>query len=750
MKRAIKKSMYLMMALLMTLGIFTSGTNVFARITNLETLKLEGDILIGDETEHDKVFLLEKSEDDIEFTVALDVKPIKDKVEEIKNKHYMNVQGLKTYVSNLDYTTIVTLELPNQMDFDPTTTSAALEGVNGALTITDVQKEDKKVTVTIKLVGQDAIEDYQGIVTAINKLDDTIKVKLTGAKFNIDASPNTNYTVKGKIGGKLKANVEREDFAKARATNGNVYVPFNFEFKVEQSEAGKDFILTNDPNNKDIQFTLKFKKKVLESPLDEKTTLYGDILVGKETEHDKVYEVSTKEEKINFTGVVNILPIVNNFKEFEKLFTEDNFNIEEISISGLDHVMTGTFMLPNEMDFDPATVQATLEGANGKFEITNIKTEGRKVTITMKFVGQDKIKTYKDIMDLVNGIKEELKVTLSGVKFNSSAKANTNYTVVGTLKGYFKADAEFKLPEIRVATIRATDNSIESYVIQKLDFDYEAIQSDEGRDFIIKDAPKPQADVIQFTLKYLKDIESPYVKPPVVKVGTLLLSKSAEKNISTEIHIAYIKGYEDQTVRGNGNLTRAEAAAMVTRLAKMDLTDNTKADYQDLKENAWYNKYINAALKANMIDPDGNNIRPNDKITRAEFAKMVAAIDKSSNGLLTFADVKGHKYEKEINQISANKRIVGYEDGTFRPDNNLTRAEAAAMLNRLLNRVADQTAIAGHEQELVHFKDLSKTDWFYYEIIEASNTHELTRRNTKDEFDRVHEDWLKLLISNLK
>lgn len=234
-------------------------------------------------------------------------------------------------------------------------------------------------------------------------------------------------------------------------------------------------------------------------------------------------------------------------------------------------------------------------------------------------------------------------------------------------------------------------------------------------------------------------------------VPTLPVYADAKKdNVRpSESHSAYIFGYEDKSVRANNNLSRAEAAAMVTRLAKLDLSNKAKADYKDLQDKAWYLPYINAALKAGMIDADGENLRPNDKITRAEFAKMLAAIDKENDYVSKFQDVKGHKYEKEINKIDGNKRIAGYEDGTFRPDNNLTRAEAASFLNRMFNRVADDAAIRNLEDSIVKFTDLNKGDWFYYEIVEAANSHELVRRDGSDKYNRLYESWLRLIDNGI-
>ncbi len=249
----------------------------------------------------------------------------------------------------------------------------------------------------------------------------------------------------------------------------------------------------------------------------------------------------------------------------------------------------------------------------------------------------------------------------------------------------------------------------------------------------------------------IEEIVRPETDRPFA-TGSLLIEpeKSSSKDIepkNVELHKAYIKGYPDGTVLPQGNMTRAEAAAMVTRLANLDLSNEMKPDFADVDANGWYNKYLNAALRANMLDSENSKLRPDDKITRAEFAKMLAAIDKDTTTTSDFTDIKGHKYEKEINKISGNKRIQGYEDGTFRPDAQLTRAEATTMLNRMYNRVADEEAIRGYENTLIKFTDLNQTDWYYYEIVEAANTHKLIRRESKDRFDRIHEDWTEIVTT---
>ena len=249
----------------------------------------------------------------------------------------------------------------------------------------------------------------------------------------------------------------------------------------------------------------------------------------------------------------------------------------------------------------------------------------------------------------------------------------------------------------------------------------------------------------------IRDHYTPTFPVYVTVPKTEKVEKAEEFPVSLETHKAYIAGYEDNTLRAEGNLTRAEAAAMVTRLAGLDLSDTSMPAFKDMQKNAWYFRYINAAVKAKMLDADNGMMRPNDKITRAEFAKMLAAIDKENSSVSKFDDIKGHRYEKEINKIYGNNRIEGYEDGSFRPDAYLTRAESAAFLNRMFNRIADKEAYAGLEDKLAKFKDFDASKWYYDEMVEATNSHELTRRGkASDKFGRVYEKWTRILPSDVK
>ena len=141
-----------------------------------------------------------------------------------------------------------------------------------------------------------------------------------------------------------------------------------------------------------------------------------------------------------------------------------------------------------------------------------------------------------------------------------------------------------------------------------------------------------------------------------------------------------------------------------------------------------------------MLLADGENIRPNDNITRGEFAKLISHLDKNNYKDLPFTDTKGHKFEKEIAQAYANSRIAGYPDNTFKPDKEITRAEAVIILNSLFVRVPDKEYIDNHENDIKHFNDLKKSYWAYYQIVEAANTHKYERKE-----NNIDEIWHSIL-----
>ena len=208
-------------------------------------------------------------------------------------------------------------------------------------------------------------------------------------------------------------------------------------------------------------------------------------------------------------------------------------------------------------------------------------------------------------------------------------------------------------------------------------------------------------------------------------------------------HKAYMFGYTDGTVRPNGYITRAEAAALVTRLLGLDTFASAAEPAFTDTPSSWYNKAINAAVNRGIMKgyPD-KSFRPNAPITRAEFTQMISTIDNKPYGVAPFADVVGHWAERPIGSEYQAGRIKGYPDGTFRPNAFITRAEAVVILNKIFERNYDaMSAInAKNKESIKRFIDLTPSFWGFNDMVEATNTH-LFKRRVKGS---VQEDWVEV------
>lgn len=241
--------------------------------------------------------------------------------------------------------------------------------------------------------------------------------------------------------------------------------------------------------------------------------------------------------------------------------------------------------------------------------------------------------------------------------------------------------------------------------------------------------------------------ETKYEK--VYKTKTVYDTKTVYKN--TLSAMSYLAGYPDNTIKPEGNMTRAESIATLVRLERLknkdgrSLQDKDKSPYSDVKDGDWYKKYINFAYHQGWLEEKaGEKFYPDRPITRGELAQLISHVDKKNSALASFDDVRGHKYEAAINQAYANGRIKGYEDGSFRPDGKIKRAEVATMLNHLYDRRPDKSFIDKHSNIITSFKDLDKNYWGYYELVEAFEAHEYVIN------DKGEIEWVRLIDSNVK
>ena len=220
---------------------------------------------------------------------------------------------------------------------------------------------------------------------------------------------------------------------------------------------------------------------------------------------------------------------------------------------------------------------------------------------------------------------------------------------------------------------------------------------------------------------------------------------AGQPTLNTQDHDAYLLGYEDGTVRPEGSITRAEVATIFFRL----LTDESRDkfwsqtnDYTDVPADAWYNSAVSTLSNAGILDGyEDGTFRPDGNITRAEFATITARfLEASYDGGNRFPDIDGHWAAEYINE-DANAGIVdGYEDGTFRPQQNITRAEAVTMVNRTVDRHPDADHLLDN---MVTWPDNPESAWYYAQIQEATNAHAYTMHT--DQEDAPYEIWTELL-----
>ena len=207
-------------------------------------------------------------------------------------------------------------------------------------------------------------------------------------------------------------------------------------------------------------------------------------------------------------------------------------------------------------------------------------------------------------------------------------------------------------------------------------------------------------------------------------------------------HYAYVWGYPDGMIRPNDPVTRAEVSAMFTRLLLEDVFAHYKADtnpFFDVRSTAWFNVDVSTMANMEVVHgyPDGR-FGPNDPITRAEFAAIISKFDHYEIvDRNRFPDIAGHWAEEAILEAMSAGWVGGYEDGTFRPENDLTRAETMAIINRMIGR-SPENLDSLLDGMIIWPDNADPTAWYYLDIQEATNTHDHTK------YDSGYETWTVL------
>ena len=422
-----------------------------------DTTGLEADLLISEGT--GKNIITKLKTDKMDFVGAMNVKPIKEQLTAIEEQY----QGASKEISLKDLTTTFTAELtlPQELAF-PETVVATLAGANDKFEITNTTKNGQTVTVTLTLKDSKSITTFAKLKEAVLGVEDQLKVTLPGVTFKDTAQANTPYKVIGTITGNFSAT------ATNTATNNTI--PFNFTWEGKQSQSGAS---ASTPN--EIALFVQYVDGM---------KLPGDILVGKDTEHDKVY-VASRNSKIPFTGTLDVTSVKQQLKGIMKNSNVTTEEASKILLSNYKSRFIATLTLPNELDFvNNPSVKLLKDNSKYKIIEEETKVQGKTITVTMT-VDKD-VKTLADLVDAVNGMDDTLEVVVDGVRFNEQSRPNTNYTVRGTMKGYLTA----------VASKVAGNNDVPFNLF------WEAEQSENGADFLT-----PNSKEITFSLNYTQPSE---------------------------------------------------------------------------------------------------------------------------------------------------------------------------------------------------------------------------------------------------
>ena len=335
------------------------------------------------------------------------------------------------------------------------------------------------------------------------------------------------------------------------------------------------------------------------------------------------------------------------------------------------------------------------------------------------------------------------------------AGSRSNYTFIGwttssgvTFADASRADTTFKMPAKAVEvtanwkyTGSDSDNDKDDdYTLKYVTNGGKVISSEtKSRSWVkdYEDLPTPTRSGYRFegwyydtrlTDKVTDDVK---VNRTVVTLYARWSSSETPGMLNDEDHFAYVQGYSDGNVHPYGLISRAETTTIFFRLLKDSVRDGnllTSNTYTDVADDYWANTAISTMTGLGIVQGRSTTtFDPKAPITRAQFAAICARFDTGkSNGEQTFSDIQGHWAEKYIQRAAELGWIKGFEDGTFRPDTYITRAQAMTMINRVLNRIPED------ESDLLPgmnvWPDCNPGDWFYLAVQEATNSHDFEHK----------------------
>lgn len=571
--------------------------------------------------------------------------------------------------------------------------------VAGDKTSINYDKTVYKVTVHVTLNA--ATGNYDSAVAYSKLLDDGAPAPTTNneAVFNNTTKPTGSLTISKTVSGNAASTTKEFTFTVTLMQNGdtpNNEVTFGdvtfingvatFKLKARDVKtitgipAGFDYTVTESDNN---GYTVTVNGQ-------NTATATGKIMAGKTT------EVAFNNHK-SYVYPPNP-PIM------DEIIVEITGNSDSVVYDGTEHSVKGyTVKISDprytEKDFT-FTGKAEASGVNaGTYEM-GLKAEQFKNT-NARFTNVKFVIKADGVLTIT---PKELIITAgSKTEYGPTPVTCDEWTVSGLAAGD-------KVESVKITGIQSVPGSSPNV----------------PSDAVIKNA-KGEDVTKNYAIKYVN--------------GTLTMLEVLNK----EDHFNYIIGTPEGLSLPTANVTRAEVATIFFRLmtddarAKFDSLDN---NFSDVAKGKWYNRAISTLAKAGIVkgDPAGT-YRPGDPITRAEMAAIIARFGDFKEGGKTFNDISGHWAQKYIELAASNGWINGNPDGTFKPNNNITRAETVAMINRVLDRQTKDVSDLLPVSQMTNWSDnMDTAKWYYRDMQEATNNHKAERVGNS-----IYEKWTEKL-----
>ena len=428
---------------------------------------LPGDILIGEDTGHDKLHE-EKAGAEIEYIGKIGVGPIKDRILMLARDYGGDIDTITLNDIESTFTTKMTLE----DGLDISKVDSATFTNNDLFEIKDFSKSGNEITVKFGLKKQ--YTKFTELLRDVRNVPDILDIKVPKVKVKDDLANNTKLKVIGTVEGTFTG------FAKTASGNREQY---NFRWTAEQAPLGTDIEQTLGDDTT-IQYTILVKEK------DAKLVQYngvlpGDILIGDDTGHDKLHEEKAGAE-IEYTGKIGVASIKNHIQTLANNYGGD---INTITLNDIESTFTTKITLEDGLDISNVT-NATFTN-NNLFEIKEFSKAGNEITV--KFGLKKQYTKFADLLNDVNSVPDVLDVKVPKVKVKDNLANNTKLKVVGTVEGIFTGFA------------KTASGSREQY-----DFKWKAEQEPSGKDI---EQTAGDDTTIQYTVLVIKQVTPPLPEP---------------------------------------------------------------------------------------------------------------------------------------------------------------------------------------------------------------------------------------------